>query len=171
MGEDIVKLFLAGYNVSSKPNEVLLTQRLMRSVMVLTCAPILNVVSGHLPTLPRRLVYQSLVQVFWPRRGLLKGYYALKLRSLTQTKGPWDWLKKLIDLLANKHEPIFDIDGDLFSPGKLFTDFITNLLKSLASVDQLGVDAIAMTFHPPFILEKSKTEKLGALIKIATESL
>jgi len=28
---------------------------------------------------------------------------------------PWDWLKELIDKLANKHEPIEDIDNDSFS--------------------------------------------------------
>ena len=28
---------------------------------------------------------------------------------------PWDWLKKEIDHVFNTHEPLVDLDGDLFS--------------------------------------------------------
>ena len=41
-----------------------------------------------------------------------------KINKLTKARiqeSPWDWITNLINTLANKHEPVVDYDGDLFS--------------------------------------------------------
>jgi len=37
------------------------------------------------------------------------------LRDSAPSFNPWDWIKELINRVANEHVPIEDLDGDRFS--------------------------------------------------------